>query len=346
VRWLSGLQGAPIARGAGRWPHRDDFVRYLERLAERRKLDVRFGIEVRRIDRSGQAWRLESSAGPFLARFVVVATGYDRVPQIPDWPGRQTFEGQLVHASEYRNPEPFRSKDVLVVGAGNSGTEIATQLASAGAARVRVAMRTPVNIVPRDLLGIPITMFARIAERQPCWLVDRFGVAIQRLCWGDLTSYGMPSAPYGVGTELKVKGLGPVVDSGFVAALKNGRVELVGAVEGFEGPRVVLAGGTRIRPDAVIAATGYRHGLETLVGHLGVLLPSGKPAVLGARTHPAAHDLYFNGFWLPMSGQLPAMRRTSRRIARAVAGERRRPSAVAALGRSTTVKSGMRPAGA
>jgi putative flavoprotein involved in K+ transport len=100
--------------------------------------------------------------------------------------------------------------------------------------------------------------------------------------------------------------------------------ELVSAIEQFEGPEVVLADGARIRPDVVIAATGYRHGLGELVGHLEVLLPSGKPAVLGPPMHQDAPRLYFNGFWLPASGQLPAMRRTSRRIARAVARERRR----------------------
>ena len=141
----------------------------------------------------------------------------------------------------------------------------------------------------------------------------------------------MPRAPYGVATELRVRGLGPVLDRGFVAALKSGDIELVPAVERFAGQDVVLAGGARVRPDPVIAATGYRHGLEELVGHLGVLLPTGKPAVLGARTHPDAPGLYFNGYWLPASGQLPAMRRTSRRIARAVARERGVDSA--ALGR-------------
>jgi putative flavoprotein involved in K+ transport len=332
VRWLSGLPGAPISRRAGRWPSRDEFVRYLERFAESRELDVRFGVEVCRIDRAGKAWRLETSTGALDARFVIVASGYDRVPKLPDWPGRHAFPGKLIHSSEYRNPKPFRGNDVLVVGVGNSGSEIATQLASGGAERVRVSMRTPVNLVPREFLGLPITLFGRIAELQPARIVDRSGFLIQRLAWGDLSPYGMPPAPYGIATELKVKGLGPVVDSGFVAALKNGRIELVPAVEGFDGPEIVLAGGSRVRPGVVVASTGYHHGLDGLVGHLGVLLPSGKPAVLGARTHLDAPRLYFNGFWLPTSGQLPAMRRTSRRIARAVARERR----------STSVASGRR----
>lgn len=324
VRWLSGLPRMPIPRDAGRWPSRDDFVAYLEDFAEHYGLRICFGIDVSRIERAGEEWRLETSAGALSARVVVVATGYDRTPKVPDWPGKEDFGGVLLHASEYRNPEPFRNKDVLVVGVGNSGTEIATQLAAGGAARVRVSMRTPVNFVPRELAGMPMTVFARLGELLPDRLGDWVGILAQRAAVGDLSRYGMPRAPYGISTELRVKGLGPVMDSGFVAALKEERIELVAAVERFHGTEVVLAEGSRIRPEVVIATTGYRHGLEALVGHLGVLLPSGKPAVLAPRTHPNAPRVYFNGFWLPLSGQLPGMRRTSRRIARAVAHERRR----------------------
>jgi putative flavoprotein involved in K+ transport len=327
VRWMSGLPGTPIPRRAGKWPTREDFVDYLDSFAARHELEVRFGVEVSRIDRAGEEWRLDTTQGPLQVRFVVVATGYDGVATIPEWPGRKSFAGELIHASEYRNPDRFRGKDVLVVGVGNSGTEIATQLANCAAARVLVSMRTPVNILPRELLGVPITVFARVSERQPAWVGDRLGFLVQRLAWGDLSAYGMPRAPHGVSPELRVRGLGAVVDGGFVAALKQGRMELVPAVESFDGQEVVLAGGARRCPEVVIAATGYRHGLEALVGHLGVLLSSGKPAVLGARTHPNAPRLYFNGFWLPASGQLPAMRRTSRRIARAVSRDRLREAA-------------------
>ena len=116
-----------------------------------------------------------------------------------------------------------------------------------------------------------------------------------------------------------MRGLGATLDRGFVTALKAGRLKLVSAVERFDGADVVLADGERIQPHVVIAATGYRHGLEPLVGHLGVLLPSGRPAACKGGSHPDASGLYFNGYWLPLSGQLPAMRRTSRRIARAIA---------------------------
>jgi hypothetical protein len=323
VRRLSGLPHHPIPARAGTWPSREAFTSYLEDVANRIGIDVRCGVAVERVDRDADGWVLLTSAGPLHARCAVIATGYDRAPKMPDWPGRDTFTGELLHASRFRNPLPYRGKDVLVVGAGNTGTEVATQLADGGAARVRLSVRTPVNVLPPTFLGLPATFLARLSEDAPAAIVDRVGFAMQRLAWGDLSAYGMPRSPYGLATELRVRGLGPVMDRGFVAALKAGRLDLVPAVRGFDGGAVMLEGGDRIEPDVVIAATGYRRGLEPLVGHLGVLRPSGALTPRAGRGHAAAPGLYFNGYWLPLSGQLPAIRRTSRRIGRAIARERR-----------------------
>jgi putative flavoprotein involved in K+ transport len=210
---------------------------------------------------------------------------------------------------------------VLVVGCGTSATEIATRLAAEGAKRVRVAVRTPPNLMPEHFLGVPITFFARALENAQRWLVDLLSSLPRRVAIGGLSEYGIDRAPFGVGTELRLKGMGPVIDRGFVEAVKAGRLEVVSALEGFDQDAVLLSDGSRIRPQVVIAATGYRPGLEGLVGALGVL---GKPSVLGAETHPHAPGLYFCGYRLPLSGELSGMRRDSRQIARAIAGRRRR----------------------
>jgi putative flavoprotein involved in K+ transport len=109
-----------------------------------------------------------------------------------------------------------------------------------------------------------------------------------------------------------------LVDGGYIDALRQGEVELVAAVESFDHDDVVLADGSRVQPDTVIAATGFRSGLERLVGHLGVLGPDGYPL---ARRHdlPSARGIYFNGFYASMAGQLSHMRTDARHIARAIA---------------------------
>lgn len=322
-RGLSGLPGLRIPRRYGRWVARADVVAYLEAYARHHALTVRFGTEVTRLEREDGGWRLDSSAGPLRARAVVIATGYNHTPYLPEWPGRDGFGGELAHASAYRNPGPYRGRDVLVVGSGNSGAEIAVDLVEGGAARVRLSARTIPNIIPRAIAGVPTQALGILLRPLPPRVVDPIVTLFQRVTVGDLTRHGVPRAPRGVYTQVLRDGVLPILDVGLIAALKKGQVEVVPGVEGFDGADVLLAGGGRARPDAVIAATGYRRGLEQLVGHLGVLRDGGLPAVHGAAAHAGAPGLHFIGYTNPISGNLREMARDARRIARAVSSARR-----------------------
>ena len=315
-RWSSRLPRSSIPRRAGRWPARDAFIAYLEGYA--RPFDIRFDVKVQRIDPVTDGWSVQTLDGAVVARSVVICTGHDRLPAIPAWPGVERFGGELIHAAAFQDAGEFADKDVLVIGIGTSATEIAVRLPTGGAQRVRLAARTTPNLMPAEFLGVPITAWARAFQPAPRRLVDPLARVVQRLARTDLAHYGLRPAPYGVATELAQKGMGPVIDRGFTAALKAGEVELVEAVEGFEGDSVRLSDGTWIQPDVVIAATGYRAGLEQLVGHLDVLDASGLPRGLGAQTQPA-HGLFFNGYWIPLSGELPGMRQGARAIAREIA---------------------------
>jgi len=315
VRWMSGLPRMAIPRAYGPWPTRDAFIAYLEAYARRNALEIATNVTVERIEPGGDGYRLATSAGPLEAPVVVVATGFNHTPRTPAWPGLDDFAGVFMHASAYRDPRPFAGRDVLIVGLGNTGTELAVEIARVGARRVRVSMRTPPNILRRSNFGVPATVIGRLGEHGPPAVPDRLGRVLQRLLWGDLSAYGLPPAPYGIATEIARRGLGPVVDNGFVALLKRGEVELVPEVERFVRDAVALTDGQRIRPDVVIAATGYSFGLERLVGHLGVLGPTGRPLVCDGAAHPAHPRLFFNGYHAPLRGQLPTMSRTSRRLA-------------------------------
>jgi putative flavoprotein involved in K+ transport len=281
-----------------------------------------FGTTIDCIERDGEEWALRSAQGDRRARFVVVATGHNRSPMLPDWPGAAGFAGELIHASKYRNATPYVGKDVLVVGSGNTGAEIALDLAETGAARVRVSIRTPPHIVLRQQGIVYNPILGVLFRHMPPPLFDPIALRLRRVVLGDLSPYGLPEPPEGLLARVRRDDQIPLVDMGFVAAVKSGRIEIVAGVVGFDGARVLLADQSSITPEVVVAATGYRRGLEPLVGHLGVLDASGRPTVRGAATHPAAPNLWFTGFTNPVSGMFREMAIDARRIARAVARQK------------------------
>jgi cation diffusion facilitator CzcD-associated flavoprotein CzcO len=319
TRRLSGLPGMAIPRRFGRWVSRDDVVRYLEAYARRQGLEVRTGVEVTRIERAADGWAVRTAAGEELTtRTVVVATGYNHTPAPFDVPGVERFTGEILHASRYRNPEPFRGRRVLVVGIGNTGAEIAADLADGGAAQVWIAVRTPPHIVRRSILGWPAQATGILVRHLPVPVVDRMAQVLA-LSVPNLTAHGLPRPTSGMYTRV-LAGSVPVQDVGLLDAVRTGRVQPVGAVAAVEGAEVVLVDGARLTPDVIVAATGYRRGLEPLVGHLGVLDQHGRPVALGGS--PAAPGLYFTGYTNPISGMLRELRIDAVRIARAVAAGR------------------------
>ncbi|QTD99184.1 flavin-containing monooxygenase [Streptomyces cyanogenus] len=320
TRRLSALPGLRMPRRFGRWVSRDDVVRYLEKYAEHHALEIVTGVEVHRVERTvdGTGWLLHASGGRELTgSAVVVATGFNHTPRVPDWPGREGYGGELLHAGGYRNAEPYRDRDVLVVGIGNTGAEIAVDLVEGGAARVRLAVRTAPHILRRSTLGWAAQYTGVLVRRLPVRLVDRLAGPVGRLSTPDLSAHGLPRPDTGLYSRVR-QGAIPVQDVGLIDAVRKGKVEIVAAVEAFEDGKVVLADGSRIAPDAVIAATGYVRALEGLVGHLGVLDGRGRPVVHGGRAPAQAPGLYFTGFTNPISGMLRELAIDAGKIARAV----------------------------
>jgi putative flavoprotein involved in K+ transport len=322
VRWLSHLPGFHIPRRYGRWVARDDVVRYLEAYVTAHGLEIRLNTRVDRIDREGSAWRLRTAFGDITATYVVIATGHNQIPVLPAWDGADQFTGELLHASDYRNGTPYFGKSVLVAGTGNTGTEIALDLLESGAREVAVSVRTPPHIVLRERFGVPSLALGVLFRHLPPRLFDRIAARVRAIDIGDLTAYGLPTPTDGLYERVLRDDSIPIVDVGFVDAVKSGLVTVVPAVAGFDEDRVLLADGSQRRADVVVAATGYRPALEPLVGHLGVLGPDGRPTVRGGKTLAQAPHMWFTGFTNPISGMFRELGIDARRIARAVVRDR------------------------
>ena len=320
ARTMSSLPGLVIPRTYGRWVARDDFRAYLRDYADHHRLDVRLGVTVTSVDQRDDGdwdigWRSATSTGTIVTPLTVVATGYNHSRRVPRWPGLESYGGRVIHSSDYRNPAELGAHRVLVVGPGNSGSEIAADLAESGAV-VQLSVRTPPNIVRRQVAGIPGQVLVLSISPLSTAMGDRVARVLQRFTVGDLSRFGLPPAPRGVVTQMERDDVTPTIDVGLIAALRSGSVTVVPAVASFTADSVTLADGTEVLADAVIVATGFSRGLEALVGALAVLAPSGRPLVNAAAQLPGRAGLYFLGYSNPLSGNIRQLKIDARAIAR------------------------------
>ena len=316
VRRFSGLAHFPIPSHYPTYLSRADVVTYLQEYARHFELRIVGGTTVRGVRSAdpGGGWMVETARGEaWRSRVVVIATGQYRQPVIPEWPGRELYTGRLAHSASYSNAGPYRGQRVLVVGAGNSGAEIATDLIDSGAASVAVSIRTPPPIVPRDPFGFPVQRTSLLLSALPPAISNRLGWATSRLVLGNLARYGMPRGSFAPYTTKRV----PLIDVGFVDALKRGRVKVRAALERLTQTDAVFADGTSEPFDAIVAATGFITGLGSIVEAPDALDDLGEPR--GESGEPTTNPgLYFVGFTHSLRGHLFEANRASRRLARNV----------------------------
>jgi putative flavoprotein involved in K+ transport len=204
---------------------------------------------------------------------VIIATGINSAPAVPAW-AEAHLSDRVIHSDHYRNAEPYRGRDVLVVGCGSTAHDIALDLHRGRAGRVRVSMRTPPLLAPRWMLGTSsavLSVMIKHGPPVPRALIDTFSLGLHRACF-PAANRVLGKPPAGLDTSLRDRGHGLTVEIGFLKAVQRGHVTVVPEAVGLrEDTRVQLADATELIPDAVILATGHRPNLAPLVGHLAVL---------------------------------------------------------------------------
>jgi indole-3-pyruvate monooxygenase len=302
VKTYSGLPFTPWPREAPRYPSRDQVISYFERYAEQHRIAPRFGVEVQRVTRGSTRFTVETSAGRLDPRFVVVATGYNGVANQPAFPGLEGFTGSVVHSGRYRNSQPYVGKRTLVVGCGNSGAEIALDLAENGI-DVAMVVRGPVHVVPRDLFGRPSQETSVLLSGLPVAWRDAIAAPILRLAVGDLSSWGIVRPAVGPNRLIEEAGRIPILDIGTIAQVKAGRIRVRPGVQAVLPDRIQFEDGRTEAFDAIILATGYRPGLDRFIDGFGSISDErGRPRRFGEEA--GVPGLFFVGFRNPASGAL------------------------------------------
>ena len=309
----SALPGMAMPSSYPAYPSRAQMVDYLESYAARFAIEPTFNTAVSRIRRDGALWRADTGAESIAAPIAVVATGIADAPYRPSWPGMENYSGAVIHSSDYRNPGPYAGQRVLVVGFGNSGGEIALDLAHAGV-DVALAVRGPVQIIPRDLLGFPILSWAILYRRLPARLVDAINAPVLRLAVGNFEKFGLRRAAKGPRRMVEEDGRVPLIDIGTLARIKDGAIKVRGGIDRFTADGVAFTDAKTENFDAVILATGFRPDLRRLLPDVdGVFGQHGMPVVTGQAT--AAPGLYFCGQITVPTGQLREIAIEAQRIA-------------------------------
>jgi cation diffusion facilitator CzcD-associated flavoprotein CzcO len=322
AKGLSALPHVPWPRSTPTYPSRAEVVSYLQRYAHRFAIGPQLGCSVRAIRRGTRGWHVETSLGALESPVVVVATGYNRVPKVPDLPGRERFRGQIVHSSGYKRGTPWRGRDVLVVGIGNSGAEIALDLWEAGA-RPAVAVRSPVHVLPRDPLGVPSQAHSLfVLSRLPRGVADRLALSMAERHFGDLTPSGLRRPSIGPVSQIVERGRVPLIDVGTIELIRQGQIEVLPGVAGMTEHGVRFDDGRERSFELVVCATGYDAALGATLDEPSALLDDrGLPRHYGSES-PDAPGLWFVGFRNPPTGQLHDIAREASRVARQMASRR------------------------
>jgi hypothetical protein len=303
VKSHSALPGLPFPAEAPRYVPRQGVVDYLEAYAQHHGIAPVRGQTVVRITHEGGQWCAHLASGPvFAAPQLVLATGANREPLVPLLPGQHLFAGRVLHSREYRNAQPFQGRRVLVVGMGNTGAEIALDLAEQGVA-VALSVRSPVNIVRRDVLGRPTQLSSIALARLPEPLGDALASLLRRLTVGDLSRWGLRTPKASPLRQLRREGKTPMIDIGTLARIRSGEIAVFPGIAALQRDRVRFLDGREQAFDSIVLATGYSAGLPVLFPqHTLPLDARGLPTVLHGEG--LLQGLHFVGFDIRQPGGL------------------------------------------
>ncbi len=295
VKQLSHLPHMPFPESYPTYIPRQQLVDYYKNYAETFQIQPHFGASAASVKKEGSNWITKTKNNQvFQSQNVVVATGINRIPRLPKWKGQESFTGTIFHAKSYKNAQPFAGQQVLIIGFGNTGAEIALDLSQQGC-KTYISIRSPIHIVPRDLNGRPVQLTGIQLAKIPFGIGDWIGNFIRGIYLGDLSKYGIKSPKLPPAKQIKITGKTPVIDIGTVKQIKAGKIKIMPDVDFFDKTGVVFKNGERKSFNTVILATGYTAQIANFLENTdGLLNKDQLPKQPISRAEN--QGLYFVGF--------------------------------------------------
>lgn len=314
---ISNLPYKKFDRKVSRYPSRQEVIAYLDAYQEEFDINPVFNTEAKLIRREGTGWLTETNYKTFQSKYVIMATGAFGNPKPVSFVGMETFPGSILHSSQYKTGKDFKGKKVLVVGFGNSACEIAIDLYEQGAIP-GMSVRSPVNIIPREIAGIPILEISLLMSHLPPRVADTINAPLLRLLFGDITKLGLKKMPYGPFEEIKKDRNIPVLDIGIIKHIRKGHIKVNGGIDYLSRTTVHFSDGKKQDFDAIIACIGFNSD-NTEIIKVGKDRFNDLNVSIDKQKFFAKDGLYFCGFWVGPTGQIREIASDAQIIAKDIA---------------------------
>lgn len=260
-RYTSGFHGHPMPASFPDYPSWRNILWYIQDFAANEKLDrlVQLNARVEQAElQPDGGWLVSVNGQTKHYRALIAAPGVTWHPNVPKLPGQDAFAGEIRHSSSYYDPSEFSGKRVLIVGAGNSGVDIACDAANSADAAF-ISFRRGYRFVPKHIFGVPLDVFSNYGGKPPAGfgLPEDLDQLLDGIV-GDVTKLGVAKPDH------KALESHPIVNDQIVHYLRHGDVKAKPDIARLEGQDVVFVDGTRERIDLILLATGYDYRLPFL----------------------------------------------------------------------------------
>ena len=314
---ISSLPYKKFARSIPRYPERQQVVDYLDEYQKEFDINPIFNTKAISIKRENGNWITQTSNGAFQSKSLVMATGIYGMPKPLDFKGVETFAGTIMHSSQYKTGKDFIGQKVLVVGFGNSACEIAIDLYEQGAFP-SMSVRSPVNVIPRDVLGLPVLELSLVLKPLPPRIADAVSAPLLGLLIGDITKLGLKKLSYGPLEQIRKDRTVPLLDIGTIRHIQQGHIKIYDNIDHIEGTNVFFVAGKKESFDAIVAGIGFSVDFTEIDGidktrFDDLKFPIDKQKYFGK------DDLYFCGYWISPTGQIREISQDAKKIAKAIA---------------------------
>ena len=321
---LSAYRDFPMPEDYPDYPSHQQVLAYFKAYAKKFEVEqhIRFNTRVGSIEPiADQRWAITTEQGDREEYdFVLVANGHHSVPNHPDLPGN--FSGKYLHSHSYKTNQPFAGKNILVIGAGNSGCDCAVEI-SRVAKRVAISIRSPQYIIPKFMLGKPTDTFNATMQWIPRFIADPLRKLSLKLNVGRYEDYGLETPPFPV-TKIH-----PTLNSELLYKIRHGKVHPRKGIANIEGQEVEFTDGTKESFDTIVAATGYKITFPFLEADIVNYEDAERIPLYLRMFHPEHPGLIFIGLVQPQGAVWPLSDYQSLLAAKYISGKYQLPENLA-----------------